>query len=69
MTQGTLDCILSTEGMPMTIKGFCKNLKCANAEKLEDLCPEHKAEYESYIDEQAERAEAQERYERDGDVA
>ena len=41
----------------------CKNAKCSNATKPEDLCPEHLAEYDKYLDELAERAAAQERYE------
>lgn len=43
---------------------ICKTAKCANAERIEDLCPEHKAEYEAYLDEMAARADMQARYER-----
>lgn len=45
-------------------KSACKNPKCANAERIDDLCPEHVSEYEQYLDEMAARADMQERYER-----
>ena len=51
------------------VKGFCKDLKCANAQDLDELCPEHKAEYEAHLDDMAARADMQERYERDGEQA
>jgi len=42
---------------------MCKNLKCANAKGIEDLCVDHRTEYEAYLDEMAARDEMQRRYE------
>lgn len=42
---------------------LCSDAKCANAKDTEDLCPEHKREYEQHLDDLEQLARIQEQYE------